>query len=125
PASPLKDSRTALELLSSAEKSSLEKEYQRQMEERLLFYARLKAVLEDIVEQESRLALLRASLAKPGAPLEEVKKEAFFYYLVKKGDTLSGLASRYNTTVAVLKKMNNLSSDLILVGQALKVPVKP
>lgn len=42
-------------------------------------------------------------------------------YTVKSGDTLSGIARRYNVTVADLKKWNGLNSDLIIVGQKLKV----
>lgn len=42
-------------------------------------------------------------------------------YIVKAGDTLSKISSQYSMTVQQLKTLNNLSSDLIYVGQALKV----
>ena len=42
-------------------------------------------------------------------------------YSVVSGDTLSGIAKKHKTTVANLKKWNNLSSDLILVGQKLSI----
>ena len=42
-------------------------------------------------------------------------------YTVKSGDTLSGIARGYNTTVAKLKSLNNLKSDTIYVGQKLAV----
>ena len=42
-------------------------------------------------------------------------------YTVKSGDTLSHIASRNGVTVANLKKWNNLSSDLILIGQKLSI----
>jgi LysM repeat protein len=42
-------------------------------------------------------------------------------YKVKKGDTLSAIAKKYKTSVSSLKKLNNLKSDMIYVGQALKV----
>ena len=41
---------------------------------------------------------------------------------VKPGDTLGKLASKYGTTVEFLKKANGLKSDIIRVGQKLKVP---
>jgi LysM repeat protein len=43
---------------------------------------------------------------------------------VVRGDTLGGIAKKYGTTVAALKSANGLKSDLILVGQVLKVPGK-
>lgn len=43
------------------------------------------------------------------------------YHLVVKGDTLFSLSRKYNTTVAKLKKMNNLTDDSIKIGQTLKV----
>lgn len=43
-------------------------------------------------------------------------------YTVKKGDTLSGIAKKYNTTVDSLVKKNNIKNrNLIYVGQVLKV----
>jgi peptidoglycan DL-endopeptidase LytE len=45
-------------------------------------------------------------------------------YIVKSGDTLSGIAAKYNVSVANLKSWNNLRSDLILVGQKLSVGKK-
>lgn len=44
-------------------------------------------------------------------------------YTVKSGDTLWAIAKKYNTTVAKLRALNNISanSSLILVGQNLKV----
>jgi LysM repeat protein len=40
---------------------------------------------------------------------------------VKSGDTLSAIARKYGTTVSSLKKLNNLKSDRIYVGQVLKI----
>ncbi|MGR3765931.1 LysM peptidoglycan-binding domain-containing protein [Rossellomorea sp. NS-SX7] len=42
-------------------------------------------------------------------------------YKVKSGDTLFAIAKKYGTTVSSLKKLNNLKSDRINVGQVLKV----
>jgi LysM repeat protein len=43
-------------------------------------------------------------------------------YTVKKGDTLSHIASTYKTSVTDLKKTNKLTSDLIYANQKLTVP---
>ncbi len=45
-------------------------------------------------------------------------------YIVKSGDSLYSIAQKYNTTVDELKKLNNLTSNLLSVGQSLKIPTK-
>jgi len=43
-------------------------------------------------------------------------------YTVKRGDTLSAIARRHNTTVAGLRRANGISGDLIRPGQVLRIP---
>lgn len=43
------------------------------------------------------------------------------YYIVKEGDSLWSIASKNNTTVDNIKKLNNLSSNNLSVGQVLKL----
>lgn len=43
-------------------------------------------------------------------------------YTVVAGDTLSGIATKNDTTVTAIKNANNLTTDMIYVGQVLKVP---
>jgi len=50
------------------------------------------------------------------------KKPSTKVHIVKKGDTLYGLASKYKTTVAQLKKTNRLKSDKLKTGQKLILP---
>lgn len=43
------------------------------------------------------------------------------YYIVKKGDSLWSIASKNNTTVDNIKRLNNLSSNNLYIGQILKL----
>jgi LysM repeat protein len=43
-------------------------------------------------------------------------------YTVVSGDSLSGIAKRYGTTVEVIKQANNLTSDFLRIGQSLTIP---
>ncbi|MEN9423871.1 MAG: hypothetical protein RL122_1254 [Pseudomonadota bacterium] len=40
---------------------------------------------------------------------------------VHRGDTLSGIAHKYRTRVATLKRLNHLRGDTIFVGQRLRI----
>ena len=42
-------------------------------------------------------------------------------YAVQKGDTLSGIANRFNTSIEDLRKNNRLHNDVIYVGQKLRL----
>lgn len=43
-------------------------------------------------------------------------------YVVKRGDTLWSIARTFNTTVDAIKRVNNLSSDILTIGQTLVIP---
>lgn len=43
-------------------------------------------------------------------------------YRIKSGDSLEKIAKAHNTTVKVIKELNNLSSDRIVEGRVLKLP---
>ena len=44
------------------------------------------------------------------------------YHKVESGDTLYSIARRHDTSVTQLKKVNGLTSDIIRVGQSLRLP---
>ena len=45
-------------------------------------------------------------------------------YVVQKGDSLYSIANKNNITVDELKKINNLTSNMLSVGQVLKLPMQ-
>ncbi len=47
----------------------------------------------------------------------------YITYTVVKGDSLYAIARKYNTTVDAIKTLNNLTSNILQIGQILKIPV--
>ncbi|GAM14772.1 C40 family peptidase [Mesobacillus selenatarsenatis] len=56
----------------------------------------------------------------PAQPAATAQSE----YIIKSGDTLSGIGKQFGMSVHELKKLNNLQSDMIYVGQKLLVSKK-
>ena len=50
--------------------------------------------------------------------------QEYITHTVAAGDTLLGLAAKYDVTVAEIKALNGLDSDLIKIGQILKIKLK-
>lgn len=46
------------------------------------------------------------------------------YYKVQSGDSLWSIAKKFNTTVTKLKELNNLSTNLLKIGQILYLPTE-
>lgn len=57
----------------------------------------------------------------PTAPPPPPKPKAR-YHTVKKGDTLYGIGRKYGVTISKIKSTNGLRSDLIRIGQTLRIP---
>lgn len=65
---------------------------------------------------------VQAEVNKKLKPAAKKTTTSKVYYTVKSGDTLSRIAKRYNTTVNVLVKMNNIKNkNIIYVGQKIRV----
>jgi N-acetylmuramoyl-L-alanine amidase len=61
--------------------------------------------------------------APPNAILAKVQNSnSKMTYIIKRGDTLSGIALRYQVSLVDLRKVNGLRSDVLRVGQVLTIP---
>ncbi|MDN4492180.1 LysM peptidoglycan-binding domain-containing protein [Ureibacillus aquaedulcis] len=69
--------------------------------------------------QKNKLLLLSTAIIATAAMVAPVAEASG--YTVSKGDTLTKIASANKTTVAQLKKWNNLKNDFLYVGQLLTV----
>ncbi|MFZ7942475.1 LysM peptidoglycan-binding domain-containing protein [Neobacillus sp. 19] len=82
----------------------------------------LNNLTSDMIYVGQKLKVTGASAPTPVTPPPAaVQPPASGEYVVKSGDTLGKIAGIYNMTVANLKALNSLSSDMIYVGQKLKV----
>ena len=52
---------------------------------------------------------------------ENIEKD-YQTYIVKSGDSLYQIAKKYNTSVDEIKRLNNLTTNLLSIGQILKIP---
>lgn len=71
---------------------------------------------------DERKSLLGSLWAKVQARVNELLSSEKKYHTVQKGETLSGIASKYGTTYQALAKLNGLSNpNLIRVGQKIRI----
>ncbi|HQL08079.1 MAG: LysM peptidoglycan-binding domain-containing protein [Lentisphaerae bacterium] len=77
-----------------------------------------KAMAAEIVRVEKSAA----AAAKPSAPAAYSGK--YKELVVQKGDTLSGISSLAGVSIESIREANGLKSDVIRVGQVLKIPTK-
>jgi len=69
----------------------------------------------------AKASLLLASI--DSIPVSHPPRPAYVYHRVRSGETLSGIADKYRTSVRRIKQANNLrSSNFIVAGKKLKIP---
>lgn len=54
-------------------------------------------------------------------PTGDIASNNIIIYTVKRGDSLWALAREYNTTIDDIKQLNNLTSDVLTIGQELQI----
>ena len=74
--------------------------------------------LKKVNNLSSNLLSIGQNLIIPGKKNNTSSNE----YVVKKGDTLYGIANKYNVSIDNLKSYNNLSTDSLSIGQTIKIP---
>ncbi len=66
-----------------------------------------------------QLIIPSTTTTPPSTPPEEDTTQL---YVVKSGDSLWSIARQFNTTVAEIRRENNLTTDVLQVGQLLRIP---
>ena len=75
----------------------------------------------EIYAYQTQEAIDKAKVLEQAQKVPAEVKQTAQYHTVKSGETLSSIAKKYNTTVAKIKKLNNLKSDKIKAKQKLRV----
>jgi len=86
--------------------------------QKILLPAHAKSLPSSSAASSSASKSSAKSTSKSSAPA----KASGDSHTVQPGDTLGKLASRYGTSVAAFKSVNNLKSDTIRIGQKLSIP---
>jgi hypothetical protein len=93
-------------------------------------WGKASLLLHSIAARHERLVAIGVKQAKQRAAVEKQRKVALQeaaepkYYTVKRGDALSSIATRWNTTPEHLRLWNNIEGNRIRVGQSLLVKPK-
>ncbi len=70
----------------------------------------------DVPEIRAKIAVINMEIMK-----STLKTEDSIEYMVVKGDSLYAIAKKFNTTIGLVEKMNNLKTDVLQIGQKLKI----
>lgn len=86
------------------------------------FKNRIEELETEVLSQNRRLEALSKLKANIETLTKALKADGQKIYKVRSGDTLEKIAKNNKTDVATLKQLNQLSQDLIVVDQELKIP---
>lgn len=78
-----------------------------------------KPVITQKPTTETRIQKTDTQTVEPKKAAPVKPKQNVTHYIVRKGDTLSGIARKHQVKVNELKKWNNLKGNIILIGQKL------
>lgn len=91
--------------------------------------AQIETLLKEIVRQESEIVGLKQAIEKKhishkDTEIQPIKVEQSpkKYHIVQKGETLSGIAKKYNTSSQKIKEINKIKNDNVITGQKLLIP---
>ncbi|MFA6637011.1 MAG: L,D-transpeptidase family protein [Candidatus Omnitrophota bacterium] len=72
--------------------------------------------ISDISEVKGKIDKIKMEMMK-----SKLKTADSIEYTIVKGDTLYGIAKKFNTTIDLIKKTNDLKTDVLQIGQKLKI----
>lgn len=76
-------------------------------------------------QYKNEIAALKNTLETHGSPTQGVATafdENFYYYTVSPGDSLEKISHQFSVSINAIKDVNQLSTDLIKVGETIKIP---
>lgn len=89
-----------------------------ELEQEVLAHSRR---LDEVVKLKGTLSSL-SEVLKEKSKSEQISTASTRKYKIKSGDSLEKIAKQQGTTIDAIKKLNDLSSDRIVVGQEIKLP---